>query len=142
MRRLQLSFLRDRTFILRTSVLPTQPVGSGGLEVACPLHKPKVACSTLAVIDRFSGCENRRHACHMITWHEAKRSLKDTCLESEEVGERLEFMVSSRRRDSFSSADSNLGTTLTVTLRMLNSLCVSALALKISCTEALPVHFS
>ncbi|GFY03361.1 hypothetical protein TNCV_1173191 [Trichonephila clavipes] len=37
---------------------------SGGLEVVCPIHKPKVAGSTLAGVDRFSGCENRRPACH------------------------------------------------------------------------------
>ncbi|GFS60448.1 hypothetical protein TNCV_947011 [Trichonephila clavipes] len=41
-------------------------VGSGGLEVACLL--PKVAGSTPAGVDRFSGYENRRKACHMIMW--------------------------------------------------------------------------
>ncbi|GFT86479.1 uncharacterized protein TNCV_3259741 [Trichonephila clavipes] len=41
----------------------------GSLEVACPPRNPKVAGSILAVVDRFSGCENRRHACHMIMWH-------------------------------------------------------------------------
>ncbi|GFW33519.1 HTH_48 domain-containing protein [Trichonephila clavipes] len=38
----------------------------GGLEVARPLRKPEVAGSTPAGVDRFSGCENRRHVCHMI----------------------------------------------------------------------------
>ncbi|GFV15360.1 hypothetical protein TNCV_4833871 [Trichonephila clavipes] len=37
-----------------------------GLEVACPLRKPKVP----ARVDRFSGWENRMHACHMIMWHD------------------------------------------------------------------------
>ncbi|GFT90922.1 transposable element Tcb2 transposase [Trichonephila clavipes] len=46
----------------------------GGLEVACPLRKPKVVGSTTTEFDRFSGCENRRHACHIIMWH-AKDSL-------------------------------------------------------------------
>ncbi|GFT90912.1 hypothetical protein TNCV_2830231 [Trichonephila clavipes] len=41
----------------------------GGLEVACPLRKPKVVGSTTTEFDRFSGCENRRHACHIIMWH-------------------------------------------------------------------------
>ncbi|GFT23763.1 hypothetical protein TNCV_3512121 [Trichonephila clavipes] len=39
---------------------------SGGLEVVCLPRKPKVAISTPAGVDRFSGCENHRHACHMI----------------------------------------------------------------------------
>ncbi|GFT56734.1 hypothetical protein TNCV_1268581 [Trichonephila clavipes] len=37
-----------------------------GLVVACPPRAPKVAGSTSAGVDIFSGCENRRHACHMI----------------------------------------------------------------------------
>ncbi|GFS94138.1 hypothetical protein TNCV_3786111 [Trichonephila clavipes] len=43
-------------------------VGSGGLEVAFPLHKPKIERSTLARVDRFSGCENHLHSGHMILW--------------------------------------------------------------------------
>ncbi|GFV50973.1 hypothetical protein TNCV_302341 [Trichonephila clavipes] len=45
------------------------PVGSGGLEVACPIRNSKVADSTPAGVYRFSGCESRRHARHMIMWH-------------------------------------------------------------------------
>ncbi|GFW80844.1 hypothetical protein TNCV_3779241 [Trichonephila clavipes] len=44
-------------------------IGSGGLEVACHLYKSKVVDSTPAEVDRLSGCENRRHACHMIIWY-------------------------------------------------------------------------
>ncbi|GFV95564.1 hypothetical protein TNCV_4575651 [Trichonephila clavipes] len=40
-----------------------------GLEVAYPLFKPMVAGSVLAGVDRFSGCENYRHACHMNMCH-------------------------------------------------------------------------
>ncbi|GFV52977.1 hypothetical protein TNCV_2876431 [Trichonephila clavipes] len=42
------------------------PVGS---EVACPLRNSEVSGSTAAGVDRFSGCENRRNAYHMIMWH-------------------------------------------------------------------------
>ncbi|GFU98046.1 hypothetical protein TNCV_233211 [Trichonephila clavipes] len=41
----------------------------GGLEVACPLRKSKVACTIKVGIDKFSGYENSRHACHMIMGH-------------------------------------------------------------------------
>ncbi|GFY09632.1 hypothetical protein TNCV_381271 [Trichonephila clavipes] len=41
----------------------------GGLEVACPLRKPKVAGSNPAGVDRFSGCKNRMLTCHMIMWY-------------------------------------------------------------------------
>ncbi|GFV30258.1 hypothetical protein TNCV_97331 [Trichonephila clavipes] len=41
--------------------------GSGGLEVVYPLRK--VAGLSPAGVDRFSGCKNRRHACHVIMWH-------------------------------------------------------------------------
>ncbi|GFV34714.1 DDE_3 domain-containing protein [Trichonephila clavipes] len=37
--------------------------------VACPPRKPKVASLILAKVDRFPGCENRRHVCHMIMCH-------------------------------------------------------------------------
>ncbi|GFW12064.1 hypothetical protein TNCV_4531291 [Trichonephila clavipes] len=37
--------------------------GSGGLEVACLLRKPKVAGSTPAGVDRFPRCEN--HSCEL-----------------------------------------------------------------------------
>ncbi|GFV93876.1 hypothetical protein TNCV_1811311 [Trichonephila clavipes] len=44
----------------------------GGLEVACPLRNPKIAVSKPAGINRFSGCENRRHAYDYVA---CKRSL-------------------------------------------------------------------
>ncbi|GFS94460.1 hypothetical protein TNCV_2014791 [Trichonephila clavipes] len=40
-----------------------------GLEIAFPPCKPKVEGWILAGIDKFPGCENHRHACHMIMWH-------------------------------------------------------------------------
>ncbi|GFS89680.1 hypothetical protein TNCV_3787221 [Trichonephila clavipes] len=49
--------------------LLTSHVSSGGLEVACTLRKHKVVGSTPAGVCRFSGCENRRHVCHIIIWH-------------------------------------------------------------------------
>ncbi|GFW34811.1 hypothetical protein TNCV_697991 [Trichonephila clavipes] len=36
------------------------------LELACSLRKPKFAGSISVGVDRFSGCENRWHVCHMI----------------------------------------------------------------------------
>ncbi|GFU31818.1 hypothetical protein TNCV_1176791 [Trichonephila clavipes] len=39
-------------------------VGFGGVDVAYPLRKPNVAGFVPARVDRFSGYENRRHACH------------------------------------------------------------------------------
>ncbi|GFY22345.1 hypothetical protein TNCV_398811 [Trichonephila clavipes] len=45
----------------------TEFVGSGGLELACPICK--VAGLTPAGVHRLSVCENRRHSCHMIMWH-------------------------------------------------------------------------
>ncbi|GFS84168.1 hypothetical protein TNCV_2365361 [Trichonephila clavipes] len=48
--------------------------GPGGLEVACLLGMPKVAASTSTEVDRFSSCENRRHACH--EYVACKRSLE------------------------------------------------------------------
>ncbi|GFU85884.1 hypothetical protein TNCV_2037151 [Trichonephila clavipes] len=40
-----------------------------GLEVARPPRNPKVTGAMLARVDIFSGCEYRRHECHMIMWH-------------------------------------------------------------------------
>ncbi|GFV55833.1 hypothetical protein TNCV_3321221 [Trichonephila clavipes] len=54
----------------RVQVISNQSmVGSGGLEVALPLRKPKVVGTTPPGVDTFSGCENRRHAYRMIIWH-------------------------------------------------------------------------
>ncbi|GFW68556.1 hypothetical protein TNCV_529111 [Trichonephila clavipes] len=39
------------------------------LRLSCPPRKPKIAGSTPATVDRFSGSENRWYACHMIMWH-------------------------------------------------------------------------
>ncbi|GFW75754.1 hypothetical protein TNCV_4429371 [Trichonephila clavipes] len=50
-------------------ILFLELVGSGGLEVAGPLRKCMVMGSTLAGVERFPGCENHRHAYHMIMWH-------------------------------------------------------------------------
>ncbi|GFU56711.1 hypothetical protein TNCV_1822391 [Trichonephila clavipes] len=38
----------------------------GGCEATCQPRKPKVTDSIPAGVDRFTGCENRRHACYMI----------------------------------------------------------------------------
>ncbi|GFS59442.1 hypothetical protein TNCV_3725691 [Trichonephila clavipes] len=40
----------------------------GDQEVACPPRKTKIADSMPVRIDKFSRCENRRHACHVIMW--------------------------------------------------------------------------
>ncbi|GFY03133.1 hypothetical protein TNCV_981381 [Trichonephila clavipes] len=40
----------------------------GGLGVACQPRKPKVESSIPEGVNRFSECENHRHACHMIMW--------------------------------------------------------------------------
>ncbi|GFT56434.1 hypothetical protein TNCV_2334051 [Trichonephila clavipes] len=39
------------------------------LEVLCPLRKLNVPGSNPAGDEIFSGCDNRRHACHGIMWH-------------------------------------------------------------------------
>ncbi|GFV86015.1 hypothetical protein TNCV_203951 [Trichonephila clavipes] len=41
----------------------------GRLKVACVPRKPKFVGSISTGVDRFSGCGNRRHACHMIMWY-------------------------------------------------------------------------
>ncbi|GFV27482.1 hypothetical protein TNCV_2540201 [Trichonephila clavipes] len=41
----------------------------GGLEVECLPHEPRVLGSISAGVDRFSACDNRRHAYHMFFWH-------------------------------------------------------------------------
>ncbi|GFV42278.1 hypothetical protein TNCV_3165091 [Trichonephila clavipes] len=41
----------------------------GGSVLASPFDKPKFAVSILSGVDRFFGCENRRHAYHMIMQH-------------------------------------------------------------------------
>ncbi|GFT11893.1 hypothetical protein TNCV_1924001 [Trichonephila clavipes] len=38
-------------------------------KVECPLRKRKAAGSTPGGVDRYSGCENHRHACHTIMGH-------------------------------------------------------------------------
>ncbi|GFW04153.1 uncharacterized protein TNCV_2669181 [Trichonephila clavipes] len=46
-----------------------KPISFRRSKVACLLRKPKFAGSTLAGVDRFAVCENRRHACRMIMRH-------------------------------------------------------------------------
>ncbi|GFY01056.1 hypothetical protein TNCV_5075241 [Trichonephila clavipes] len=46
----------------------------GGCAVACPPRKPKVASSTLAGVDRISGCKSPMNACH--DYMAYKRSLE------------------------------------------------------------------
>ncbi|GFU25110.1 hypothetical protein TNCV_3360441 [Trichonephila clavipes] len=43
--------------------------GATLVTVTCSPHKPKVAGSIPVEVGRFSGYENRRHACHMIMWY-------------------------------------------------------------------------
>ncbi|GFU91549.1 hypothetical protein TNCV_2543151 [Trichonephila clavipes] len=73
-------FLRKRDYLIQderkrevmyktdTTSSVVNYVRSDGLVVARPLRKLKVAGSTPAGIDRFSGSENRRHGWHII-WH-------------------------------------------------------------------------